>query len=77
MYLRAMLGNVGVYSGGRVTRTITGPHEFDLVWYSPERDELRVAKVGDGCLFYDEHGPFHVCFGYDLRNFSFYLVGAL
>lgn len=52
-------------------------HEFDLVWYSHERDELRIARVSDGCLFYDEFGPFHLCFADTFKTYHFYLIGAL
>ncbi len=54
------------------------PHEFEMVWYSPELDLISTGLISSGCVFYDEYGPFHsrwsIC---TLRCVHFYLVGAL
>lgn len=59
------------------------PPEFDeeMVWYSPELDELRVAKKSDGFVFMNEHGQFHCMYRLDgtgqIKTYDFYLIGSL
>jgi len=52
----------------------------DMVWYSPELDELRVAKRSDGYVFINEYGQFHAMYyngSAGTQIFDFYLIGSL
>lgn len=58
------------------------PQDPELVWYSPERDELRVERASAGFIFEDEYGKFHSVFFWDVNKVSsfvsnYYLIGSL
>lgn len=51
--------------------------EPDLVWYSPDLDDIVVDLKSQGYVFVDEQGEHHLRLSKSFKTHPYYLVGEL
>lgn len=55
---------------------------MEMVWYSPERDDIAIATKESGFLFKNEDGEFHLRYLLNdyihaFKTYKYFLVGEL